>query len=570
MTFADAEEIPKGLRKPLLTRLAREAGAGVGGIAGIFSQAVGAASQIHLFPRWRGQGGDGAGGQGAGAQGARCGHPPYHRRRRGRAARRSGLDIIEALVKRDDELFPAPPTAAAGTASDWPSRPTRTRGVPLCDWAAKLARRHGSQTVRAAWSRAPIETVRSSCHKSAFIPIIRCSPARSRPICVSILALRRATVRTTPTRDPPGIRHVTIRLYDLPRSMSYGDHARFQNSQRLHGMGEEGVRRAPCAWRATSARRFGSMRRWAGTRNCSPIWCAVCWGKTGRIPASSIAWAYADTAPEELVGDSGGGTGGRCSRVAIRRFRCPRIFSRIAATAPGSIFSDPGVREPLMARLKGTGKRFTGAPSRPFRRQPPAKSRRSPCRMILSAVVGARRDATAEEIETAMTHAVKNPARLGRIGRRKARPAAGGSGRAVSKRIPTNFLSLCQREAGKTLLDAVLELREAVDFLRLLCARRAPAVRGAHHTARADGGRKNSLSLHGRGGIRHDLSVELPPGDLHRHGGRRAGGGAMLVIAKPAEQTPLIAALAGETVPRSGHPARGAATAPPARAMSAS
>ena len=60
------------------------------------------------------------------------------------------------------------------------------------------------------------------------------------------------------------------------------------------------------------------------------------------------------------------------------------------------------------------------------------------------------------------------------------------------------FFSLCMREAGKTLLDAVLEVREAVDFLRYYAseARRQfarplplPGPTGEH----------NELRLHGRG-----------------------------------------------------------------------
>ena len=56
--------------------------------------------------------------------------------------------------------------------------------------------------------------------------------------------------------------------------------------------------------------------------------------------------------------------------------------------------------------------------------------------------------------------------------------AAGGSLRAAKLEAVASlyeahteqFLSLCQREAGKSLPDAVLELREAVDFLRYYAA----------------------------------------------------------------------------------------------------
>ena len=82
------------------------------------------------------------------------------------------------------------------------------------------------------------------------------------------------------------------------------------------------------------------------------------------------------------------------------------------------------------------------------------------------------------------------------------------------------FFSLCIREAGKTLLDAVLEVREAVDFLRFYAseARRqftqAAAASGPDRRAeRASPARPRRVRLH--------LAVEFPAGDLHRPGRRR-------------------------------------------------
>ena len=68
------------------------------------------------------------------------------------------------------------------------------------------------------------------------------------------------------------------------------------------------------------------------------------------------------------------------------------------------------------------------------------------------------------------------------------------------KSMREEFFSLCTREAGKTLIDGVLEVREAVDFLRFYAseARRQftrplvlPGPTGEH----------NELRLHGRGVI---------------------------------------------------------------------
>ena len=62
------------------------------------------------------------------------------------------------------------------------------------------------------------------------------------------------------------------------------------------------------------------------------------------------------------------------------------------------------------------------------------------------------------------------------------------------------FFSLCIREAGKTLTDAVLEVREAVDFLRFYASE---ARRQFTRPLPLPGptGEQNELRLHGRGVI---------------------------------------------------------------------
>jgi RHH-type proline utilization regulon transcriptional repressor/proline dehydrogenase/delta 1-pyrroline-5-carboxylate dehydrogenase len=129
--------------------------------------------------------------------------------------------------------------------------------------------------------------------------------------------------------------------------------------------------------------------------------------------------------------------------------------------------------------------------------------------------------------------------------------AAGGAVRAAKldavadlyEAHAVQFLSLCQREAGKSLPDAVLELREAVDFLRYYAAEAR-----AHFTAEGVAlpgptGESNRLTLHGRGVV-----VAISPWNfpLAIFTGLIAGplAAGNTVIAKPAEQTPLIADLA--------------------------
>ena len=114
------------------------------------------------------------------------------------------------------------------------------------------------------------------------------------------------------------------------------------------------------------------------------------------------------------------------------------------------------------------------------------------------------------------------------------------------------FLGLAMDEAGKTLVDAVAEIREAVDFLRYYAVQ-----------ARADftcpiplpgpTGERNELILEGKG-----IFVCVSPWNfplaifLGQVSAALAAGNA--VLAKPAEQTPLIAHAAIEILLEAGVP----------------
>ena len=114
------------------------------------------------------------------------------------------------------------------------------------------------------------------------------------------------------------------------------------------------------------------------------------------------------------------------------------------------------------------------------------------------------------------------------------------------------FFLLCTREAGKTLVDAVLEVREAVDFLRFYAneARRQftsplslPGPTGEH----------NELRLHGRGVFASISPWNFPLAIFTGlTSAPLAAGNA--VIAKPAGQTPLIGALAIDLMHKAGIP----------------
>ena len=125
--------------------------------------------------------------------------------------------------------------------------------------------------------------------------------------------------------------------------------------------------------------------------------------------------------------------------------------------------------------------------------------------------------------------------------------SAGGKGRArlleaVADKLEDErerLIPILVKEAGKTLPDAVSEIREAVDFCRYYAAE---ATRLFTEPRRLPGptGESNQLSLHGRG-----VFVCISPWNfpLAIFAGQIAAAlmAGNTVIAKPAEETPLIA-----------------------------
>jgi RHH-type proline utilization regulon transcriptional repressor/proline dehydrogenase/delta 1-pyrroline-5-carboxylate dehydrogenase len=116
-----------------------------------------------------------------------------------------------------------------------------------------------------------------------------------------------------------------------------------------------------------------------------------------------------------------------------------------------------------------------------------------------------------------------------------------------------HFIALLQREGGKTLDDALSEVREAVDFCRYYAAQGREQF-GERKLMPGPTGESNTLALRGRG-----VFVAISPWNfplaifLGQITAALMAGNA--VIAKPAEQTPLIAAAAVRLLHEAGVPA---------------
>lgn len=115
------------------------------------------------------------------------------------------------------------------------------------------------------------------------------------------------------------------------------------------------------------------------------------------------------------------------------------------------------------------------------------------------------------------------------------------------------LLQLCVREAGKTVPDAESELREAVDFLRYY-ANEAEKHYGDVILLPGPTGERNTLSMRGKG-----IFVCISPWNFPlaiftgQVSAALAAGNA--VLAKPAEQTPLVAHRAVQLLLEAGVPA---------------
>jgi RHH-type proline utilization regulon transcriptional repressor/proline dehydrogenase/delta 1-pyrroline-5-carboxylate dehydrogenase len=156
-----------------------------------------------------------------------------------------------------------------------------------------------------------------------------------------------------------------------------------------------------------------------------------------------------------------------------------------------------------------------------------------------SEVVGRCRDATPAEITGAFDAcAAAQRDWDGMGGAARAERLDQASNLLETKRA--EFYELLVREAGKTLPDAIAEVREAVDFCRYYAALARAQFAGATRLV-GPTGELNELSLHGRGVFACISPWNFP---LAIFAGQvvaaLAAGNA--VVAKPAEPTPLIAA----------------------------
>ncbi|HUG45424.1 MAG TPA: bifunctional proline dehydrogenase/L-glutamate gamma-semialdehyde dehydrogenase PutA [Sphingomicrobium sp.] len=449
------------------------------------------------------------------------------------------MDLFEALAA-DDALFENG-WGGLGIAV----QAYQKRALPLCEWTIELARAHGRRfmvrLVKGAYWDTEI--------KAAQVAGLADYPVFTRKIATdtSYLACAKLLLGAGDLVFPAFATH---NANTIGQVKALAGCAPFE-FQRLHGMGEELYAELERLEKAAGETPT-PVRIYAPVGIHKDLLAYLVRRLLENGANSSFVNRIADEeiSLDELVRDA------VAELEAAEPKRNPQIplpsdiFRPERHNSAGVDLSDPLVREPLLERLDGlSSERYVAAPTEKMRGEHPIRRITSPHDDRIE--VGVAHEAT----ETAIDRAMKVAA--------SAQPAwnfLGGEARAalleraadLFEKNAEIFFSLCIREAGKTLPDAILEVREAVDFLRFYAgeARRkfsAPVI------LPGPTGEVNELSLHGRG-VWTCISPWNFPLAIFTGPVAAALAAGNAAMAKPAEQTPLIGAKAIELMHEAGIP----------------
>jgi RHH-type transcriptional regulator, proline utilization regulon repressor / proline dehydrogenase / delta 1-pyrroline-5-carboxylate dehydrogenase len=444
------------------------------------------------------------------------------------------LDIIEALAA-DDDLF-----TGGWDGFGLALQAYQKRAVPLVEWVIALARKHRRRLmvrlVKGAYWDSEIKA--SQVGGFADYPVFTRKVATD----VSYLACAAKLLDAPEAIYPAFATHNAYTIAAI-KALAGGQPFEFQ---RLHGMGEDVY--GELAKLEAKEGRQTPVRIYAPVGGHKDLLAYL----VRRLLENGANSSFVNRMADAEVPAMALARDPVAELAAIKPRRNPAIpLSRDLfpgrANSAGVDLADPMVREPLMEALAGLKDRSwsasptTGSGPRDAGRQ--VRSPHDQRRLVGHCINAAPADVT-EAIDRALA---AQPAWNTRGGEKRAAllEAAADAYEAHTAEL----ISLCQREAGKTLPDAVLELREAVDFLRFYAAE---ARRQFDDGIALPGptGESNRLRLAGRGVfVPLNFPLAIFTGQL---AAALAAGNA--VLAKPAEQTPLVAALAVRLCHQAGIP----------------
>ena len=452
------------------------------------------------------------------------------------------LDIIEALAA-DDSLF-----SGGWQGFGLALQAYQKRAVPLTEWVIALARRHSGQYRRRIMVRLVKGAYWDSEIKASQVGGYGDFPVFTRKVAtdVSYLACA-AKLLAAPDAIYPAF--ATHNAYTVGAIKALAGNTDFE-FQRLHGMGEDVYGELARLEEAAGNVRT-PVRIYAPVGGHKDLLAYLVRRLLENGANSSFVNRMAQT--QVPVADLVGDPVAELTALEPRRNPAiplpPQIFGTRTNSA-GVDLADPLVRTPLLERLGGlAGLRWEAEPTALASKEGPIREIRAP--HDHTRLIGTMREATAADVAFAAERAAAaQPTWDARGGAARAKllEAAADAFEAHTAQI----LSLCQREAGKTLADAVAELREAVDFLRFY-AGEARRLFTSDTPLPGPTGESNRLHLAGRG-----VFVTISPWNfplaifIGPTAAALAAGNS--VLAKPAEQAPLVAALAVRLCHEAGIP----------------
>ena len=446
------------------------------------------------------------------------------------------MDVFEALLA-DDQLF----------ENGWGGfgiaiQAYQKRAVPLCDWVIEAARARGRtlmcRLVKGAYWDTEI--------KAAQVGGLPEYPVWTRKVAtdVSYLACAKKLLGATDVIYPAFATHNANTIGQV-KALAGNKEFEFQ---RLHGMGEELYQEL-----AKLEQHLGEtptpVRIYAPVGSHKELLAYLVRRLLENGANSSFVNRIADeqVSIDELVRDP------VLELEALEPKRNPKIilprdvFGVDRRNSAGLDLSDALERDPVLSRLAVLeGKRWTAKPTL-GNGTPRAVTSPQDRRVEVGQVF----EASASEVAMMVEAGAAAQANW---------DACGGEARGrlldrtadLFEQHREDFYSLCIREAGKTLPDAILEVREAVDFLRFY-ASEARRLFARPMPLPGPTGEHNELRLHGRGVFacispwNFPLAIFTGPVAAALAAGNSA-------IAKPAEQTPLIGALAIDLFHAAGFP----------------
>jgi RHH-type transcriptional regulator, proline utilization regulon repressor / proline dehydrogenase / delta 1-pyrroline-5-carboxylate dehydrogenase len=244
----------------------------------------------------------------------------------------------------------------------------------------------------------------------------------------------------------------------------------------------------------------------------------------------------------------------RDGRAAVHRLpRPPEIFAPERTNSGGIALDQPAVRQALLADIGAELKA-------PFAAAPIVDGRTlagsGPGQLVLCPHdrrqrIGTARAADAAAVEQAITGAKRAAHAWDRLGG-PARAAILERAADLYERDRARLMAVIAREAGKTLENALGDVREAVDFLRYY-ASEARRLFSEPISLKGPTGESNTLELRGRGPFACISPWNFPLAIFTGQVAAALAAGNP-VLAKPAEQTPIVAFLATRLLNEAGLP----------------